>query len=129
MLHKNRDPLRRMVTVRPRAFFFLALLLLMIFGIALSIQSAQVRRLSAEKEAVQREVLEAEELASELARKLAFTATDEYVEQEARRRFGYMQEGEIRFVVEGEDSYSFVPPTAQGVGAETEETFPPEGSE
>ena len=45
-------------------------------------------------------MLEAYTENEELQERLAFTATDEYIEQEARSRFGYMKDGEIRFILE-----------------------------
>ncbi len=86
--------------VRPKFIVFVLVILTLFFGAAFMMQNAQVRKLNAEIADIQDLVLEAYSEVEELERRLAFTATDEYVEQEARRRFGYLNEGEIRFVLE-----------------------------
>lgn len=96
----RKEPMRRLVSLSPRFIIFVLLLLTVVFGILMSIKSAQVKRLSAEAEAIQIKVLEAYALVEELERRLAFTDTDDFIRQEARSRFGYMEEGEIRFVVQ-----------------------------
>ncbi|MCL1963743.1 MAG: septum formation initiator family protein [Firmicutes bacterium] len=103
---RSKEPMRQIVTVQPKFLLFVALVLALIFGIAFSIASSQVRRMNEKAEAVQRQVVEAKAYVEELERRLAFAATDEYVAQEARRRFGYMEEGEIRFIVDGEMGYA-----------------------
>lgn len=105
------EPMRRMITVHPKFLIFVTLALALVFGVAFSIQTAQVRRMHQEVDGIRRQVADAKAAAEELERKLAFTATDEYVAQEARRRFGYMEEGEIRFVVDGEMGYALDGPS------------------
>lgn len=100
MQTKSNEFLRRTITVRPKFVMILAISLTLIFGVSYSVQSARTRRLHVEKQEVQEAVRNANEYAQELERRLSFTATDEYVEQEARQRFGYMAEGEMRFVLD-----------------------------
>lgn len=108
MQAKNEPFLRRTIAVRPKFIAFIALSLALVFGIAYSVQSARTRRLRAERSDVQVSVLDAYEYAQELEMRLAFTATDEYIEQEARERFGYMAENETRYILE--PSYSSTKP-------------------
>ncbi len=97
----KKEALRREVTIQVRFIAFLLIVVSIVCGIFAAVKSAQVRRLQAEAAEVQTLVLEAKAKSEELQRRLAFTETDEYIAQEARQRFGYMEEGEIRFVLEG----------------------------
>lgn len=89
-----------MVKIEPKFIIILLVLLSLVFGIAFAVQSAQVRRLNAQADEIQLKVLEAYAKTEELERRLEFMSTDAYVEQEARRRFGYMESDEIRMVLE-----------------------------
>jgi len=97
----SRDWLNKRVIVKPRFLLIVTLVMAVAVSIALSVKSARIRKLDEEVREIQQLVLEANAHAEELERRLEFTATDAYIEQEARRRFGYMADGEIRFVMEG----------------------------
>ncbi len=101
MLPPKKDSvLNKMVYVRPRFVLIVLAALTIFFGVAYIVQSAQVRRLNKEAAEVQALVVAAQDKTKELERRLEFSNTDEYVEQEARRRFGYLGPGEIRFMFE-----------------------------
>lgn len=93
--------MRDKIFIRARLIVFLSAVFLLAFFLMLAIQSGKIRRLTAQVAAVETEVLDVYARTEALERQLAFTATDEYVAQEARRRFGYLSDGEIRFVLEG----------------------------
>ncbi|HIQ64036.1 MAG: septum formation initiator family protein [Christensenellales bacterium] len=95
-----KETLRRQVTVRPKFLLVVLLPLALIFLIAAVVQRGQISRLRTELEEVRVEVQDAYSQMEELERRLSFTETDEYIEQEARRRFGLINPGEVRFVIE-----------------------------
>lgn len=69
-----------------------------VFFLAMMAGSARIRTLSTELEQKKADVKEALLEVSEKERLLQFSGTDEYIEQQARLRFGYINEGEIRFL-------------------------------
>lgn len=95
-----KETLRRQVTVRPKFLLVVLLPLALIFLIAAVVQRGQISHLRTELEEVRVEVQDAYSQMEELERRLSFTETDEYIEQEARRRFGLINPGEVRFVIE-----------------------------
>lgn len=97
----QKEFMRREVFIRYRLIFSLTVFLTIAFLLMLSVQTSRVRRLTAEAEQAQAELHAAQGRTQELERHLAFQDTDEYVAREARRRFGYLEPGETRFVLEG----------------------------
>ncbi|MEG0767762.1 MAG: septum formation initiator family protein [Clostridia bacterium] len=90
---------RRKTRVKPRFWLILTLPVLACFLLLFINRSAQIRTLQASISVKQQQINEAALRKMELERKLAFIQTDSYVQQEARRRFGYLKPGEIRFMV------------------------------
>lgn len=97
---QKKDALRRVVTIRPLHVFAVLIPLLLIFGISCVSLNARTQALKAEVEALKADVLDAYALTEELEARLRFTETDDYIMQEARRRFGYLAPGETRYVLE-----------------------------
>ncbi|MDR0929384.1 MAG: septum formation initiator family protein [Oscillospiraceae bacterium] len=92
--------MRRTVRVPWRVIWALVALTLVAFGILRLVHAGKAQRLIDDRFALEAQVLAAYAEEETLEERLAFTATDAFAEQEARRRFGYMSPGEIRFVVE-----------------------------
>lgn len=97
----QKEPMRREVFVRLRLLVFLTTVFAMSFLIMLAVQSAHFRRALELVDDAQAQVHEMNAKKDELERHYAFTETDAYVAQEARRRFGYLAEGERRYMIEG----------------------------
>ena len=93
--------LHREVNILPRyaAIFFAGLIIL--FFASRRLHSGRIKDLQAELENVQAQTIAAEQHIDELKRQLAFRGTDEYIARVAKEKFGYIREGEIRFVMEG----------------------------
>lgn len=92
--------------IRPRHVAGM-LLLVCVFFVAMLATSAQIRSLSGELEVKKSQAREALIEVSEKERLLQFSTTDEYVEQQARLRFGYINADEIRFMPDGSLSNDF----------------------
>lgn len=69
-----------------------------VFAIGLAISNTSVRAMSRQLEDMKVEVRSAQSEVAEKERKLSFIGTDEYIEQQARKQFGLIQPGEIRFL-------------------------------
>lgn len=95
--------LNKKLEIRPR-FLLLLLIPAVLFAVAMFRANARIEELNEQMERAQEQVLEAYEHTAELERRLAFMDTDEYIEQEARARYGLLGEGEIRFVLGSENS-------------------------
>ncbi len=96
----KKEFMRREITLRIRLLVFMLIMLSVFFAILAAVRSSQVKRLKAESTQIHEQIKEAQAKAEELKNRLAFAETDDYIAQEARQRFGYMVDGEIRFVLE-----------------------------
>lgn len=74
------------------------LLMAGVFAILIAVNDAQVRNMRATLEATQKLVSAANYEVSDKERQLQFSTTEEYIEREARERFGYIKPGETRFL-------------------------------
>lgn len=92
--------MRREITLRIRFLIFILLVLVIFFAVISAVRSSQLKRLKAESTQVHEDIKVAQAKIEEMQNRLAFTETDDYIAQEARQRFGYMEDGEIRFVLE-----------------------------
>lgn len=75
---------------------------LVVFGVITAVSGARLRSLQADLRDAREEVVMAYEEVNERERMLAFSATDAYIEQQARERFGYIRKDEYRFVPQTE---------------------------
>ncbi|MCL1796194.1 MAG: hypothetical protein FWG37_04800 [Clostridia bacterium] len=100
MQKQRNEPIRREIFVRFRLIFFSAFAFLLVFIIMMSVQSAGLRRAESAVAGELEKVHAANARTAELERHLAFTQTYEYVAQEARSRFGYMEQDERRYSME-----------------------------
>ena len=103
--------LNKKIQVRPR---FLLLLVL-----AICKANARIGELQTQVDRAQEQVLAAYSETEELQRKLEFMDTDEYIEQEARKRYNLLGDREIRFVLGTENSDN-TEKLLQGIKPETE---------
>lgn len=83
--------------IRPRHFLAI-FAVFFVFVCAMMVNSARVRTLTNELEDKKAEVKAALVEVAERERLLSFSTTDEYIEQQARLRFGYINADEIRFM-------------------------------
>lgn len=95
--------LNKKIQVRPRFLLLLAIPALLLV-LAIFKADARIDELQEQVDRAQEQVLTAYSETEELQRKLEFMDTDEYIEQEARKRYNLLGEREIRFVLGTENS-------------------------
>ena len=110
--------LNKKIQVRPRFLLLLAIpVLLRVLAICKA--NARIGELQTQVDRAQEQVLAAYSETEELQRKLEFMDTDEYIEQEARKRYNLLGDREIRFVLGTENSDN-TEKLLQGIKPETE---------
>ena len=95
--------LNKKIQVRPRFLLLLAIPVLLLV-LAICKANARIGELQTQVDRAQEQVLAAYSETEELQRKLEFMDTDEYIEQEARKRYNLLGENEIRLVLGSENS-------------------------
>lgn len=101
-----KEPNWLMRAVRVSKFYVIGVLgVALVLGIIFAVNDARVRARRADLEAAQEAVAAAYYEVSEKQRQLQFANTDEYIEREARERFGYIKADEIR-ITPGDGSVS-----------------------
>ena len=98
-----KDRLRKKVEVRPRFLLILLGTVLLFSLISVCVHTMRSKKLDAELHEAEGQLEQAYIDNEILEGQLSFSDTDEFIEQEARRRFGYMKEGELRFILTGEE--------------------------
>lgn len=89
--------LKKLVRVQ-KEHVLLAALVLCAFGVIMAVNYGQVQTLDAELSMARNAVTQANNELADLERRLQFASTEEYIDREARERFGYIKPGEIRFI-------------------------------
>lgn len=110
--------LNKKIQVRPRFLLLLAIPVLLLV-LAICKANARIGELQTQVDRAQEQVLTAYSETEELQRKLEFMDTDEYIEQEARKRYNLLGDREIRFVLGTENSDN-TEKLLQGIKPETE---------
>lgn len=110
--------LNKKIQVRPRFLLLLAIPVLLLV-LAICKANARIGELQTQVDRAQEQVLAAYSETEELQRKLEFMDTDEYIEQEARKRYNLLGDREIRFVLGTENSDN-TEKLLQGIKPETE---------
>ena len=110
--------LNKKIQVRPRFLLLLAIPVLLLV-LAICKANARIGELQTQVDRAQEQVLAAYSETEELQRKLEFMDTDEYIEQEARKRYNLQGDREIRFVLGTENSDN-TDKLLQGIKPETE---------
>lgn len=110
--------LNKKIQVRPRFLLLLAIPVLLLV-LAICKANARIGKLQTQVDRAQEQVLAAYSETEELQRKLEFMDTDEYIEQEARKRYNLLGDREIRFVLGTENSDN-TEKLLQGIKPETE---------
>lgn len=110
--------LNKKIQVRPRFLLLLAIPMLLLV-LAICKANARIGELQTQVDRAQEQVLAAYSETEELQRKLEFMDTDEYIEQEARKRYNLLGDREIRFVLGTENSDN-TEKLLQGIKPETE---------
>lgn len=110
--------LNKKIQVRPRFLLLLAIPVLLLV-LAICKANARIGELQTQVDRAQEQVLAAYSETEELQRKLEFMDTDEYIEQEARKRYNLLGDREIRFVL-GTEKSDNTEKLLQGIKPETE---------
>ena len=110
--------LNKKIQVRPRFLLLLAIPVLLLV-LAICKANARIGELQTQVDRAQEQVLAAYSETEELQRKLEFMDTDEYIEQEARKRYNLLGDREIRFLLGTENSDN-TEKLLQGIKPETE---------
>lgn len=110
--------MNKKIQVRPRFLLLLAIPVLLLV-LAICKANARIGELQTQVDRAQEQVLAAYSETEELQRKLEFMDTDEYIEQEARKRYNLLGDREIRFVLGTENSDN-TEKLLQGIKPETE---------
>ena len=110
--------LNKKIQVSPRFLLLLAIPVLLLV-LAICKANARIGELQTQVDRAQEQVLAAYSETEELQRKLEFMDTDEYIEQEARKRYNLLGDREIRFVLGTENSDN-TEKLLQGIKPETE---------
>jgi len=84
---------------RSRLIIVASLLIGSYFVYTAALGAYRTQQLSESRAQAERQLRQLEEQKAYLEAVRAYVASDVYVEQEARRRYGYIREGEIPFVV------------------------------
>lgn len=110
--------LNKKIQVRSR-FLLLLTIPVLLLVLAICKANARIGELQTQVDRAQEQVLAAYSETEELQRKLEFMDTDEYIEQEARKRYNLLGDREIRFVLGTENSDN-TEKLLQGIKPETE---------
>jgi cell division protein FtsB len=92
--------MKAIVRSKGRVFFALSLAVALYFGYTALSGAVQNHRLAEDRRDAQYELQKLEASKAYLEGVKQYTASDAYVEQEARRNLGYVRDGEQPFVVE-----------------------------
>jgi cell division protein FtsB len=84
---------------RARIAILVCLLVAGYFLYSASFDAFQSHKVANEQQQEQRELVRLQEKQAYLEAVKSYAASDQYVEQEARRQLGYIREGEVPFVV------------------------------
>lgn len=114
--------MRREVIIKPRYVVYFLMLLAILFLFSYAVHSARVRNLATQLSIIEAQVVAANKKTEELERMLAYRATNEYVERVARDKFGYMMQGDIRYMMEGMVAPQYLAPAMPVTFAPTENT-------
>lgn len=84
---------------RARLVFFLCLLVALYFAYTAGVGAFRNHRLAEDRRVAEQQIAELEARKDHISAVRDYVASDQYVEQEARRQLGYIRPGEIPFVV------------------------------
>ncbi len=90
---------RPQVQVPVWALIALSAVILVIFLITMALERGNLERQKAEMQDTQALVLDAYSHGAELERRVAFAQTDDYVEQQARSEYGYLEPDTVRLML------------------------------
>lgn len=102
--------MRRDVTVKPRFVAYFMILLTITFLLSYAVHSARIRKLNAQLNTLETQVVAANKKTEDLKRALTYRASNDYIERVARGTYGYMKPGEIRYMMEGTVSQQYLAP-------------------
>lgn len=89
---------RRRYVLKPRAKLMIAVLMIGYFIFTFVHQEIKMREQHVQMEHLRQKIQQVEEYNAELERQIEYTKSEEYVEKAARERFGWVKEGEIKFI-------------------------------
>ncbi len=88
--------------IRFRFYVIVALAVLAYAGYALVSQWIEIKKLNAERQALQEQIKNATLTIDKLNNLIEIADTDEYIESVAREKLGWVKPGETRFVIKDE---------------------------
>ena len=103
--------LERKIQIRPIYALYALLCLLFLYFTTCSVHNNRMANLVKEKDAREWVLAQTESQVEKLRRELSFRGTDEYVARVARETYGYLREGETRYMFEGVRSPEHVAPS------------------
>lgn len=114
--------LKKTVRLR-REHLFLIVAVVCAFAVIMSVNYSRVKTLEADLSMARSAVTEANNELADLERQLQFASTEEYIDREARERFGYIKPGEVRFIMDDAAYYSGIGEQQAQHMAEQEKIF------
>ena len=105
------DFLLRRIRIKPSWALCALLALFIVYFISYSVHSNRIKSLNEEKRVYEFALAEAENQVEKLRRDFAFRGTDEYIARVAREQYGYLMEGETRYMFEGVRAPEHVAPS------------------
>ena len=89
---------RRKYVLKTRVKFMIAMLVIGYFLLTYVQQEWRIRDQYAKMEYLEQQIEQVEELNADLERQIEYTKSKEYIEKVARESFGWVKEGEIKFI-------------------------------
>ncbi|MGI6188582.1 MAG: septum formation initiator family protein [Clostridiales bacterium] len=89
---------RRKYVLKTRVKFMIAMLVIGYFLLTYVQQELRIRDQYAKMEYLEQQIEQVEELNADLERQIEYTKSKEYIEKVARESFGWVKEGEIKFI-------------------------------
>lgn len=117
--------LERRIRIRPRWALYFLLLLVAVCVTAYSVHNNRIIVLSEEKAVRELAVAEANNRVKMLKDEFALRGDETYIAKVAREKYGYMMEGETRYMFEGLQAPEYVAPSIP-VSFAPMETQPPQ---
>jgi cell division protein FtsB len=84
--------------LKPRAKLIIALVVMGYFVVSIIQQELKIQNQYVEMDSLKQQIQEVEDLNMEMERQIEYTKSEEYVEKVARESFGWVKEGEIKFI-------------------------------
>ena len=94
-------------TITWRGMIFISVAMLLLFAVAMVRETNHRNAMEAQYDQRQQGIVQQEQQLASLRNELARVGTDGYVENEARERYDYVREGEVRFVFSAPEKLTY----------------------